>query len=91
MITAITFGHVALGLALGTRFRVAALVLALLVSVVTVAISSAAAGLGLAWSAVAVIAALSALQLGFLAGAALRDRLTGPLLRPVRVAARAHR
>jgi hypothetical protein len=91
MIIAIILGHIAVGLALGARFRVVALVPASVVSIATVSVSAVAASLGLAWSAVAVIAALSALQVSFLAGAALRDRMTGPLAHPVAVAVRAGR
>jgi uncharacterized membrane protein YfbV (UPF0208 family) len=91
MITAVTLGHVVVGLALGTRFRVAALVPALVVSFITVLVSSIAAGLGPHWSVVAVVAALSALQIGFLAGAALRDRMIDPLSSPITVWFRAGR
>jgi hypothetical protein len=82
MITVITFGHLAIGMAIGTRFHVVALAPALLVSMVTVATSAAVLGSGLGWGAAMAIAALSALQVGFLAGAALRGRMTGPLPQP---------
>ncbi|NJL07567.1 MAG: hypothetical protein HC900_04375 [Methylacidiphilales bacterium] len=67
------------------------LVPAFSISLVTVAASSGAAGAGLVWSALAIIAALSGLQIGFLAGAALRDRMTGPLASPAPVTLRAVR
>jgi hypothetical protein len=85
MITAVTLGHVIVGLALGARFRVAALVPAMVVSFITVLVSSIAAGLEPEWSVVAVVAALSALQIGFLAGAVLRDRMLGPVSSPATV------
>jgi hypothetical protein len=91
MITAIALGHIVVGLALGTRFRVAALAPAMMVSFVTVLVSSVAAGLGPEWSVGTVVAALSALQIGFLAGAALRDSMIGPLPRPATVSIRTGR
>jgi hypothetical protein len=91
MITAITLGHLVIGMALGARFHVIALAPALLVSIVTVTASAVELGAGLGWGAAMVISALSALQIGFLAGAALRDRMAGPLPRAAGARIRATR
>jgi hypothetical protein len=81
MILAFTLGHIIAGVLLGTRFRVIVLAPAMLVSIIGLAAAMGLAGSGLAETAVTILVALGALQIGFLAGAALRDRQMAPLPR----------
>jgi hypothetical protein len=76
MMLAVTIGHFVSGMLLGARFRVIVLAPAAAVSVLVVAAAVGAEGSGFGEATLTLIAALAALQIGFLAGAALRDRQT---------------
>ena len=82
MILALAIGHFGIGVLLGTRFRVIVLAPAAVASVLAVAAAAGIGNAGLGGSLLAAGAALAALQIGFLGGVFLRDRMTA--LRPPR-------